>query len=98
MIAGRMGIGFLKEAVTGQVPEALKRLSINELAELVCDDCGYAAGPPLSQIGDLKVRSSIPALSPILSTIYTVAKGISRQQISNKKAALISRRAPLTTR
>jgi hypothetical protein len=42
MIAGRMGIGFLKEAVTGQVPEALKRLSINELAELVCDDCGYS--------------------------------------------------------
>ena len=42
VIAGRMGIGFLKEAVTGQVPEALKRLSINELAELVCDDCGYS--------------------------------------------------------
>jgi hypothetical protein len=42
MIAGRMGIGFLKEAVTGQVPAGLKRLSINELAELVLDDAGYS--------------------------------------------------------
>jgi hypothetical protein len=42
MIAGRMGIGFLKEAVTGRVPEGLKRLSINELAELVRDDAGYS--------------------------------------------------------
>ena len=37
-----MGIGFLKEAVTGQVPAGLKRLSINELAELVLDDAGYS--------------------------------------------------------
>ena len=42
MIAGRMGIGFLKEAVTGQIPAGLKRLSINELAELVLDDAGYS--------------------------------------------------------
>jgi hypothetical protein len=42
MIAGRMGIGFLKEAVTGRVPEGLTRLSINELAELVRDDAGYS--------------------------------------------------------
>jgi hypothetical protein len=42
IIAGRMGIGFLKESVTGQVPEGLKRLSINELAELVLDDAGYS--------------------------------------------------------
>jgi hypothetical protein len=42
MIAGRMGIGFLKEAVTGQVPAGLKRLSINELAELVRDDARYS--------------------------------------------------------
>jgi hypothetical protein len=34
MIAGRMAIGFLKEAVTGEVPPPLKRLSINELAQL----------------------------------------------------------------
>jgi len=45
MIAGRMGIGFLKEAVTGRVPEGLKRLSINELAELVRDDAGTIASP-----------------------------------------------------
>ena len=42
MIAGRMGIGFLKEVVTGQVPAGLKRLSINELAELVRDDARYS--------------------------------------------------------
>ena len=42
MIAGRMGIGFLKEVVTRQVPEGLKRLSINELAELVLEDAGYS--------------------------------------------------------
>ena len=41
MIAGRMAIGFLKEAVTGEVPPPLKRLSINELAQLVLDDVGY---------------------------------------------------------
>ena len=42
MIAGRMGIGFLKEAVTGQVPAGLKRLSINELAELVRGEARYS--------------------------------------------------------
>src|SRR5215469_334097 len=42
IIAGRMGIGFLKEVVTRQVPEGLKRLSINELAELVLEDAGYS--------------------------------------------------------
>ena len=41
MIAGRMAIGFLKEAVTGEIPPGLKRLSINELAQLVLDDVGY---------------------------------------------------------
>ena len=42
IIAGRMGIGFLKEVVTRQVPKGLKRLSINELAELVLEDAGYS--------------------------------------------------------
>jgi len=32
IIAGRMGIGFLKEVVTRQVPEGLKRLSSKTLA------------------------------------------------------------------
>jgi hypothetical protein len=41
MIAGRMAIGFLKEAVTGEIPPGLKRLSINELARLVLDDIEY---------------------------------------------------------
>jgi hypothetical protein len=41
MVAGRMAIGFLKEAVTGQVPAGIKRLSINEMAQLVLDDAGY---------------------------------------------------------
>jgi hypothetical protein len=41
MIAGRMAIGFLKEALTGEVPPGLKRLSINELAQLALDDVGY---------------------------------------------------------
>lgn len=41
MVAGRMGIAFLKEALPGQVlelPATVKRLSINQLAELVLDD------------------------------------------------------------
>jgi hypothetical protein len=41
MVAGRMAIGFLKEAVTGQIPAGIKRLSINEMAELVLEDAGY---------------------------------------------------------
>jgi hypothetical protein len=41
MVAGRMAIGFLKEAKTGQVPAGIKRLSINEMAELVLEEAGY---------------------------------------------------------
>jgi hypothetical protein len=44
MVAGRMGIAFLKEALPGQVlelPPAMKRLSINQLAELVLDDTRF---------------------------------------------------------
>ena len=40
MVAGRMGIAFLREALPGQVPElpaGVKRLSINQLAEFVFD-------------------------------------------------------------
>ena len=36
-----MAIGFLKEARTGEVPPGIKRVSINELAQLVLDDVGY---------------------------------------------------------
>jgi hypothetical protein len=41
MIAGRIAIAYLKEALPGQVlelPPSVKRLSINELAKLVLDD------------------------------------------------------------
>jgi hypothetical protein len=43
MVAGRMAIGFLKEALTGQepLPTGLKRLSINQMSEFVLDDTGY---------------------------------------------------------
>jgi hypothetical protein len=41
MVAGRMAIGFLKEAVTGQIPAGIRRLSINEMAQLVLEDAGY---------------------------------------------------------
>jgi len=44
MVAGRMGIAFLKEALPGQVlelPRTMKRLSINQLAELVLDDTRF---------------------------------------------------------
>jgi hypothetical protein len=44
MVAGRMGIAFLKEALPGQVlelPATVKRLSINQLAELVLDDTQF---------------------------------------------------------
>jgi len=40
MVAGRMGIAFLREALPGQVlelPAGVKRLSINQLAEFVLD-------------------------------------------------------------
>src|SRR5712671_2687353 len=42
MVAGRMAIGFLKEAATGEVPACIKRLSINEMAQLVLDDVQYS--------------------------------------------------------
>jgi hypothetical protein len=42
MVAGRMAMGFLKEAVTGQIPAGIKRLSINEMALLVLNDVEYS--------------------------------------------------------
>ena len=45
MIAGRMGVAFLKEVVTGQIPvipKGIKRLSVNEMAELVLEDAGQS--------------------------------------------------------
>lgn len=44
MIAARMAIGFLKEALTGEAPKLLagiERMSVNQMAELVLDDAGY---------------------------------------------------------
>jgi len=44
MVAGRMAIAFLKEALPGHVlklPLGAKRLSINQLAELVLDDTRF---------------------------------------------------------
>jgi hypothetical protein len=44
MVAGRMAIAFLKEALLGHVPElpaGVKRLSINQLAELVLGDTKF---------------------------------------------------------
>jgi hypothetical protein len=44
MIAGRMAIGFLKEAVTGEIPElpaGIKRMSVNQMAQLVLADASY---------------------------------------------------------
>jgi hypothetical protein len=41
MVAGRMAIAFLKEALTGQAPKlpaGVTRLSINQMARLVLDD------------------------------------------------------------
>ena len=44
MIAARMAIGFLKEAVSGEVPKlpaGINRVSVNQMARLVLDDAGY---------------------------------------------------------
>jgi hypothetical protein len=44
MVAGRMAIAFLKDALPGRVPElpaGVKRLSINQLAELVLGDTKF---------------------------------------------------------
>jgi hypothetical protein len=44
MIAARMAIGFLKEAITGEVPKlpaGIKRMSVNQMARLVLDDAGF---------------------------------------------------------
>ena len=41
MIAGRMAIGFLKEALTGEVPKGIRRLSVNQMARLVLADADY---------------------------------------------------------
>ena len=76
MIAGRMGIGFLQEAVTGRVPEGLKRLSINELAELVRDDAGY------SEPENVEARIWRPSLPVIhLATALQVLLHLSDPQI-----------------
>jgi len=76
MIAGRMGIGFLKEAVTGQVPAGLKRLSVNELAELVRDDARY------SEPENVETRIWRPSLPVIhLATALRVLLYLGDQQI-----------------
>jgi hypothetical protein len=49
-VAGRMAIGFLKEAVTGELPAGVKRLSINEMAQLVLGDIGFSE-PEMSRPG-----------------------------------------------
>jgi hypothetical protein len=44
MIAARMAIGFLKEAITGEVPKlpaGIKRMSVNQMALLVLGDAGF---------------------------------------------------------
>jgi hypothetical protein len=44
MVAARMAIGFLKEAVTGEIPKLpanIKRMSVNQMARLVLADTGY---------------------------------------------------------
>ena len=76
MIAGRMGMGFLKEAVTGQVPAGLKRLSVNELAELVRDDARY------SEPENVETRIWRPSLPVIhLATALQVLLYLGDQQI-----------------
>lgn len=45
MVAGRMGVAFLKEVVTGHVPvlpKGIKRLSVNQMAELVLENAGQS--------------------------------------------------------
>ena len=45
MVAGRMTIAFLKQALPGhffELPTGMKRLSINQLAELVLDDTQFS--------------------------------------------------------
>jgi hypothetical protein len=45
LVAGRMAIPFLQKAELGcqpRLPSAIKRLSVNQMAEFVLDDIGYA--------------------------------------------------------
>jgi hypothetical protein len=59
MVAGRMGIAFLREALPGEVlklPPDVKRLSINQLAELVLDD------PRLTDPQNIETRIWRPSL------------------------------------
>jgi hypothetical protein len=45
LVAGRMAIPFLQKAELGcqpQLPSAIKRLSVNQMAEFVLDDIGHA--------------------------------------------------------
>ncbi|MGC2223474.1 MAG: hypothetical protein WA624_14510, partial [Methylocella sp.] len=44
LVAGRMAIPFLQKAELGrqpQLPSAIKRLSVNQMAEFVLDDIGH---------------------------------------------------------
>lgn len=67
MIAARMAIGFLKEAIRGEVPElpgGIRRVSINQMAELVLDDTGY------TEPGNVETRIWRPSLPVIhLATV-----------------------------
>ena len=62
MAAGRMAMGFLKEAVTGRTPElpaGISRVSINQMARLVVDDVGQASA---ANIPTRVWRPSLPVI------------------------------------
>jgi hypothetical protein len=62
MVAGRMAIAFLKEALPGHpliLPAGMKRLSINQLAELVLDDSQFTDP---DNVGTRIWRPSLPVI------------------------------------
>jgi hypothetical protein len=62
MIAARMAIGFLKEALTGEAPKlpaSAEWMSVNQMAELVLDDAGYTEP---ENVETLIWRPSLPVI------------------------------------
>jgi hypothetical protein len=78
MVADRMAIGFLKEVATGEVPVGIKRLSINEMAQLVLDDVQY--------IASLKCRDAhlAPELAGDPFSLGTSALAPSRRTVTGR--------------
>ena len=82
LVAGRMSIAFLQRAILGQaeeLPETVKRLSVNEMAGLVLEDAGQ------SEPDNVKKRVWRPS-RPVIH--FCAAMAVTGQQLQKAGAKL----------